>query len=581
VRAKYEQGKGGPCSARYQPLCAALYNDVNMRDGSNLQSRAAVWSRLCLVARDWTSNSILPSVMGLLFLALECCRYLYFFRLADDSKLTQWMPDDAFYYLVLARNFTLLHKWTFDGVAPATGFHLLWAYLIALIYWVLPGISLHQIFTLLYFFGALLMAVGLSLLCVVVRHLFGPFSVLAPIAIFCTSLALQLPNFLMESTLVVFFSCVAVYTVFAPDKRLSRRTLAAAFGVGVLGMLSRSDFGMLPLVLFVAALAIDRSIQAPRVKRAGCILAGSIFGLVLVVGHTYLASGRLLQSSVSVKRYWSTLNGDYLGHAHTWFSARNAVAPLFEAFGGNDYTAWHPFAHLSIAHLVGAVLLFVVIVGAAMSTLSSRSAITAFCAMGGVVIGYITLYTYDGAIQSWYFANYIAPFSVLAASIFAIPIRAWRALSILALAVWLYKVSPLRRSSTPIWPQQAGYYEAGLYLREHPELKPVAAWNAGIASYIAGGGIINVDGLVNDDAASYVISNSLKKYLAEKHLDRVMDDSIMWDSGLTRARGGYAGDDLTRCIDSKTRLWQVPNSQLVGDNILLSTLDPKCVNGVE
>ena len=533
------------------------------------------------MVRDWKANSILPSAMGLLFFAMECSRYFSLFRRADDSKLTEWIPDDAFYYLVLGKNFAILHKWTFDGIAPATGFHLLWGYMIALIYWLAPHISLHQIFTLLYFFAALLMAASLSLTCVMVRRLFGPFSVLGPGVVFCTSLAAQLPNFLVESGLVVFFSCLAVYTVFGGDKPLSRRTLAAALGVGLMGMLSRSDFGLLPLVVFIVSLAIDRRLQAPRVRLTGSILAGSILGLMLGVGHTYLVSGRLMQSSVSVKRQWASLNGAVLGHSHSWVSARSAVAPLLEVSGGEPYVVWHPFGHRPVLHLVGATLLFLIVAGAALSALRRRSAITAFCAMGGVGIAFIALYAYDGAIQPWYFANYMAPFSVLAGSIFAVRIRAWWALSILVLAVWLYKASPLRRGRTPIWPQQVGFYKAGLYLREHPELKPVAAWNAGISSYMAGGGVINVDGLVNDDAAPYVLSNSLRKYLAERHMDRVMDDSIMWDSELTRAHGGYARDVLTRCIDSRINVWQVPNPQLVGDHILLSTLDPKCVDRVD
>jgi hypothetical protein len=81
-------------------------------------------------------SAVLPVATGLLFFAWECCRYLYLFRYADDSKLTAWLPDDAFYFLILGRNFTLLHRWTFDGAAPATGFHLLWGYMIALIYWI-------------------------------------------------------------------------------------------------------------------------------------------------------------------------------------------------------------------------------------------------------------------------------------------------------------------------------------------------------------------------------------------------------------------------------------------------------------
>ena len=141
--------------------------------------------------------------------------------------------------------------------------------------------------------------------------------------------------------------------------------------------------------------------------------------------------------------------------------------------------------------------------------------------------------------------------------------------------------SKVHRAAAPKWPQQVGYYEAGLYLHQHPELKPVGAWNAGIDSYAAGGGVINVDGLVNDDAAQYVLSNSLKNYLAERHIDRVIDDSIMWESDLTRARGGYPGVALTRCIDWKITLWQVAKPQLVGNHVMLSTLDPQCLSGAD
>jgi hypothetical protein len=191
--------------------------EVSPTDRSTLRNRPTIRTT------PSKATAILPIAMGLLFFAMESCRYWFLFRRADDAKLTQWVPDDAFYYLILGRNFALLHRWTFDGVAPATGFHLLWGYILALIYGLAPGISLHQIFTLLYFFVALLMAISLSLTCVVARRLFGPFSVLGPVAISCTSLAIQLPNFLMESGLAVFSSCLAVYAVFG---RESRRRIA-------------------------------------------------------------------------------------------------------------------------------------------------------------------------------------------------------------------------------------------------------------------------------------------------------------------------------------------------------------------
>jgi len=124
-----------------------------------------------------------------------------------------------------------------------------------------------------------------------------------------------------------------------------------------------------------------------------------------------------------------------------------------------------------------------------MSKLSRRSAITIVLATGAVVVGYVALYTYDSAaIQPWYFADYLIPYSILAGAIFAIPGRTWRVLSIAVFAAWLWRASPIRRGLVPIWPQQVGFYKAGLYVREHPELKPVGAWNAGIDSYAAGGG---------------------------------------------------------------------------------------------
>jgi hypothetical protein len=49
-----------------------------------------------------------------------------------------------------------------------------------------------------------------------------------------------------------------------------------------------------------------------------------------------------------------------------------------------------------------------------------------------------------------------------------------------------------------------------------------------------------------------------EEVLAERRIYRVVDDSIMWESRITRAHGGYAGDVITRCIGSKLTLRQTP-----------------------
>jgi hypothetical protein len=503
------------------------------------------------------------------FLILEISRYVSLFRGAGESRLVEWAPDDAFYYLILGRNFALLHRWTFDGIEPATGFHLLWGYTIALIYRLAPNISFEQIFRVLFFAGSLLVAASLSITSVVVVRLFGVFAALAPVAVFCTSMAMQQPNFLMESSLVILFSSLAVYIVTSKQRSSTGVALASAFGVGTLGMLSRSDFGLLPFVLWIACLAMDKGIRTPRVKLASGLFAGSVFGFILVVVHTYMVSGHLIQSSARVKQHWAMLDGN-----STIMSAWFSLSPLVDSSPRSP-------VETGVLFIAIALLLLVAIAVAAWSRQKGRFTITPAVVMGAVVLGYVAFYRYGGNVQPWYLANYIVPYSVLAAGPFTVPGRVWKIISIVALAVWIWKAPVIRKSWIPTWPQQTGFYRAGVYLRDHPELKPVGAWNAGIQSYVAGGGVINLDGLVNQDVVPHVLSNSLTSYLADRHVYRVLDDAIMWNSPITRVHGGYAGDILTRCIQSTETVWQATNPQWIGDHMMLSLLDGECLRRSE
>ena len=57
--------------------------------------------------------------------------YIYLFA-ASDSVFVQFVPDNAFYELQLARHFVSTGKWSFDrGISSTTGFHLLNVYLMS------------------------------------------------------------------------------------------------------------------------------------------------------------------------------------------------------------------------------------------------------------------------------------------------------------------------------------------------------------------------------------------------------------------------------------------------------------------
>ena len=79
--------------------------------------------------------------------------------LAPDKLRVQFVPDDAYYYLQLAKNFVKFRYWTFDsGLSVASGFHPLLAYLLSLIYkifqpdagtFVIVDVALDSIITML------------------------------------------------------------------------------------------------------------------------------------------------------------------------------------------------------------------------------------------------------------------------------------------------------------------------------------------------------------------------------------------------------------------------------------------------
>src|SRR5512147_2987135 len=60
---------------------------------------------------------------------------------SPDTLQVTYTPDDAYYYLSLARNFVNYHTWTFDsGVSRTSGFHPMLAYILVLLYALLqPG----------------------------------------------------------------------------------------------------------------------------------------------------------------------------------------------------------------------------------------------------------------------------------------------------------------------------------------------------------------------------------------------------------------------------------------------------------
>jgi hypothetical protein len=191
------------------------------------------------------------------------------------------------------------------------------------------------------------------------------------------------------------------------------------------------------------------------------------------------------------------------------------------------------------------------------------------------LLGYTVLYKYDSAaLQVWYYANLLIPFSILAALAVSARNLWWKSLAVLFVIVQLR--NGWRSRLMPSWPSQVGFYEGAMYLRRYPELAPCGSWNAGVIGYFNPSSVINLDGLVNDDVPSFVLAGNLRAYIAQRGISHLLDDRNMLRDEITKKEGGYPGPALTHCVNSESVIWWKHFWQ-AGDQVSLIELDNSCL----
>ncbi len=511
--------------------------------------------------RRWRDrNLLLPAVVAAVGTARLC-----FLCCLPDRLLARYIPDDAFYYLVMGRNFAATGRWTFDGVDPGSGFHLLWGYLLALIYWVRPAINLQGVVAVggLISLGCVTLAAWLAGR--VARRLFGEVGTDVGVGLIVLSaLALSVDMALMETPLVLLASAAVLDWLGRDEQVATSGLLAAGIGLGVAGMLARSDFGLLPACLFAMQLVmwgLGKS-SSTKVRLAGSVLVGSVVGLGLVMLHTHWISGEWVQGSVQQKLAWSRAQG---------FSSEPFRRLLFRIFLVAENSGAQSRRVLWPATLAAWGLL--VALGSGL-LLTLRRRVQARVVVAGLcltILAYAVFYRFNSAdMQSWYVANVEIPLAVLAGGGASWFVRRYRGMT-LAVAGVVCLVGVLLSFKQPI-AYQAQMYDAALYLRTHRELKPVGSWNAGIAGYFGGGGVTNLDGLVNDRVLPYAATGSIADYVRLRRLHTLMDFEMWLSPGLA-VRAGDSRGELRRCFEEQAPLDGDRNS----DNFVrVFKLRPEC-----
>lgn len=284
-------------------------------------------------------------------LGLYAAYYLFLGFAVSVPSAVDGVPDDAFYYLQVARNVALGHGSSFDGVEPTNGYHPLWLGLLVPVY-ALTGpdseIGMRGALGL-----SILLGMGILIwLREIARREIGPFGALLAL------LLMAWPRFfgqtvnLLETGLLLFLylTIIGLHSRFASDGAGFTPRREFLFGIVVgLACLARLDtvflllaFGIAGLVSAVRHPSGDAGIvrRAWRNVRFLCVAVGVVapylFWNLQTFGHLQPISGAMKSSFPNVQltfRYvtefpeFGALFLVGVGYALAWLRRGSPVLP--------------------------------------------------------------------------------------------------------------------------------------------------------------------------------------------------------------------------------------------------------------
>jgi hypothetical protein len=491
---------------------------------------------------DSTWPSVAPPLLHRLLrprnvaIGLSTLAIAHFFYIVTRPKrvLIGFVPDDAFFELQIARHFLATGKWSFDGsLTTTTGFHLLNVYLMSLF----PRLFDSPWLAVKFWMSAgLLCSIGAIVVTTTfVARRFRPPAQLLVVLLFCAPAFLSQSLSILEYPYVVLVASLYVSAVFRePDSYDKRQTICVVL-LGIVGSLARSDFGGLPLMIFVACACFGMASGVWRyLFRSIAGLAGAIVGLGTVFVHNYLFSRQLLSGSVKAKALWATRVG---------YRLRPSIEIALDTLGRTR--------KLSLLVVLGVTA--VILVGWLHRRAANRLELKSptllhddllfMLAGSGAIALYVIVYGADGGIQPWYTASFVIPFVLVLAPLFGFLESDAFAQGCAAIGIAILCARNLPQAFQPLWPYQYNVLAMSDYLREHPVEGQIGSWNAGILGYFLDGGIVNLDGVMNDQIYPYVLDNRLIAYLDATNVKYVADYPNLINEGGTTL--GYSAHELT------------------------------------
>jgi len=466
----------------------------------------------------------------------------------------------------MARHYAEDGFWTFDGTSPATGFHLLYGYFLFFVYSITGSLEWRSLYLLIGLLSSFSIGLSAFLICRTVQSVFGYKVVPVALSPFLTASAMMLSTAMMESWLVLFFSALTVFSL-TKEQEPSFYGSIGLIAIGFLGSLARTDYGMLPGVIF-CTIIISRNFQKNAIlNRSFLILAGAIIGISVVLLQNYFISGHFFQASAQTKLYWSSVGG------HSMLAPVDLILSIVFPFLGSLGKSLKIL--LFIAFLLALIYPLKLAFGSKERN-NSNTEFILFCGCVLTILGYIIFYRHNSlSLQNWYSSNLIVPIAIVFAAVCFYVLRGKAFIA----AIFLFGAYFLIGSSSLLtipWPHQAGMMHAGIFLKNNNAYSNVAAWNAGIISYFSGKPVINIDGLTNDEVLPFIKSNTLLDYVKKRNIKYLVDYEAMVKIKLFRTKGGYDDARTDKCI----KPLQAVDGDFVGwanSRLMLFEIVPECL----
>jgi hypothetical protein len=455
----------------------------------------------------------------------------YLFVTAPEDEILRVVPDDAFYYLQIARNIAHLGRSTADGLSNTNGYHPLWMLLVTGLAWLIPDAALLMR-------SAITVSLVIHLCAAVAMHyslrgIVGErWALTAAVCWLVNPLAFVIAQQTVEAS-VYAVSMLAVFTMYGVVTRQSgggiSRTAAAGFGV-ILGMmcLARTE-GVVVAGLALTSVFI-RAAAGRGFSEGVRSLASASAGFVAIVLPWLVFSirqvGTIVQDSGAMKALWAA-------DVHNGWSDRlRGVRYLGEYFvrrSVSTITGFDASTALLVALCLaaGCAIIF--------TNVRDRGGQGAQ-AQRAVLVAALAIWFADGLLlseqQIWWlafpcvamilllFLTLPGLFSTLDAGR---TVQTW-----VQAALMIASIAAFGRSfygSPPLYPWQPDVRSSQRTIETLVAVpERIGCFNAGIPMFFGGGRVVALDGLVSHRARTYWADRRFDEFLRFSEIHYIADE---------------------------------------------------------